>query len=408
MPARSPRVPDRPTLPAVYDRAILWVSHPSLLWLRVGGMGVLERQLFTAARAGVKTLWIGMHQPDAARLDGLRAPEGLALHWVPTGTASLTECQPPYVGLSADHFVRVETLAHVVRQRYPESVSFGDASGLGVISVVTKRDEATIRARAALPEGSHRRLEAPLAAEETISWLMAAGPKSQDGFMSRHFDRHISLAVSRLLLETGVTPNMMTVFSTVLGLIGAAFFLGSSRAAYVPGALLVWLHSVLDGCDGELARVRFQESAFGSDLDFWGDNVVHLALFTSLGLGFWRTGNGVHTLALAAVADLGVVASAWTAWQHRRRLRAASPVPLAEAGVTAEAPGDGIESKLSRLENALAQRDFIYLLVLLALVDCVYEFLWAAAVGGLLYFAIMLYLRRINDHEQARQPHPAG
>ena len=401
-------MPDLRAAPALHDRAILWVAHPALLWLRVGGMGVLERQLFTVARAGVKTLWIGMHQPDEARLHDLRVPDGLTIHWIPMGAASLSECQPPYLGLSGDHFVRLDTLAHVARQRYPESVSFGDASGLGVISVVTKRDEATIRARAPLPEGSYRRLEAPLAAEETISWLMAAGPKSQDGFMARHFDRHISLAVSRLLLETTVTPNMMTVFSTALGLLGSAFFLGSSRAAYVPGALLVWLHSVLDGCDGELARVRFQESAFGSDLDFWGDNVVHLALFTCLGVGFWRTGNGVHALALAAVADLGVVASAWTAWQHRLRQRAASPVPAAEAGVTAVAPGDGIESKLSRLENSLAQRDFIYLLVLLALVDCVYEFLWAAAIGGLLYFAIMLYLRRINDHEQARQPHPAG
>jgi phosphatidylglycerophosphate synthase len=194
---------------------------------------------------------------------------------------------------------------------------------------------------------------------------------------------------------------MMTVFSTFLGLVGAAFFLGASRAAYVPGALLVWLHSVLDGCDGELARVRFQESPFGSDLDFWGDNVVHLALFTCLGVGFWRTGNGIHTLVLAAVADLGVIASAGTAWQHRRRQRAESSVPAPEAGVA-----DG-ESKLAKLENSLAQRDFIYLLVLLAMVDCVYEFLWAAAIGGLLYFGIMLYLRRVNENEQARQPYPA-
>ena len=81
--------------------------------------------------------------------------------------------------------------------------------------------------------------------------------------------------------------------------------------------------------------------------------------------------------------------------------------PIAETGVTEESSGDGRESKLSRLENALAQRDFIYLLVLLALVDCVYEFLWAAAIGGLLYFGVIRYLRRVNEHEQARQPHPA-
>ena len=393
--------------PPVYDRAILWVSHEPLLWQRVGGMRVLERQLYTAARAGIKSLWIGIHAPGDALLKDLRIPEGLEVRWVPKGDASLVECAPPHLGLSADHFLRVETLAHIARQRYPESVSFNDASGLGVVQVVLTRNDVVSRSKLELPEGAYRRLEAPLAAEETISWLMAAGPKSQDGFMARHFDRHISLAVSRQLLETTVTPNMMTVFSTLLGLCGATFFLGASRAAYVPGALLVWLHSVLDGCDGELARVRFQESAFGSDLDFWGDNVVHLALFTCLGVGFWRTGNGFHTLVLAAVADLGVVASASAAWQHRRRRRASSSVPVAEAGVTEEAAGDGFESKLSRLENALAQRDFIYLLVLLAMVDCVYEFLWAAAIGGLLFFGIMLYLRRVNEHEQARQPHPA-
>jgi phosphatidylglycerophosphate synthase len=400
-------VPDRSAVPPVYDRAILWVSHPALLSQRVGGMRVLERQLFTAARAGIKAVWIGMHEPDDASFAGLRVPPGLDLRWVPKGAASLTECEPPYLGLSADHFLRVETLSHIARQRYPESVSFSDASGLGAVQVVTSRDESVSRSRQVLPEGSYRRLESPLAAEETISWLMASGPKSQDGFMARHFDRHISLAVSRLLLETGVTPNQMTVFSTLLGVLGAAFFLGGSRAAYVPGALLIWLHSVLDGCDGELARVRFQESPFGSDLDFWGDNVVHLALFTCLGVGFWLGGNGPHTLALAVVADLGVIASAWTAWQHRRRRRAAAVVVGPDAGVTDEAPGGGFETKLARLENSLAQRDFIYLLILLAFVDCVYEFLWAAAIGGLLFFAIMLYLRRVNEHEQARQPHPA-
>jgi phosphatidylglycerophosphate synthase len=393
--------------PAVYERAILWVSHEPLLWQRVGGMRVLERQLFTAARAGIKSVWIGVHAPAEGVLNQLRIPPGIHIRWVPKGDASLVECEPPYLGLSGDHFIRVETLAHVARQRYTDSVSFNDASGLGVIAVVLAREDVISRVKQELPAGSYRRLEAPLAAEETISWLMATGPKSQDGFMARHFDRHISLAVSRQLLDTSVTPNMMTIFSTALGLAGAAFFLGASRAAYVPGALLVWLHSVLDGCDGELARVRFQESAFGSDLDFWGDNVVHLALFTCLGVGFWRTGNGIHTLVLAAVADLGVVASAATAWQHRRRRRAASAVPSPEAGVTDEPAVPGFETKLARLENSLAQRDFIYLLVLLAMVDCVYEFLWAAAIGGLLFFGIMRYLRRVNEHEQARQPYPA-
>lgn len=393
--------------PALYERAILWVAHPALMLQRVGGLTVLERQLFTAARAGVKSVWIGVHQPDGAALAGLRLPPGLDVRWVPKGAATLVECEPPYLGVSGDHFLRVDTLAHIARQRYAESVSFSDDAGLGVVQAVLTRDDAVSRAKQALPEGSYRRLESPLAAEETITWLMATGPKSADGFMARNFDRHISLAVSRRLLETGVTPNMMTVFSTLLGLAGGALFLGGSRAWAVGGALLVWLHSVLDGCDGELARVRFQESPFGADLDFWGDNLVHLALFTCLGAGFWRRGDGPHTLALAAVADLGVVASAWTAWLHRLKRRAEAASPRPDAGVTDEAEGDGLNARLARLENSLAQRDFIYLLVLLAFVDATYPFLWASAVGGVVYFAIMMHLRRTQDNEQARQPHPA-
>ncbi|MDX6770439.1 MAG: CDP-alcohol phosphatidyltransferase family protein [Elusimicrobiota bacterium] len=385
------------------ERAILWVAHPPILRQRVGGMTVLERQLFTAARAGLKTLFVGAHAPAAAELAALRVPAGVELHWAEGGGAGLAECAPPYLGLSTDHLVRVETLRHVAAQNYGESISYEDAAGLGVIQVVLRRDESLSRHKQPLPEGSYRRLEAPLDGAATVDWLMESGPRPGDGFMARHFDRHISLSVSRALLETGVTPNVMTVFSTALGLAGGALFLLPGRAPAVAGALLVWLHSVLDGCDGELARVRFQESDFGADLDFWGDNLVHLVLFSCLGAGFHLAGAGPHALALSGAAVASVLASSYFAWRHRRARRAAG---RSAAGVTEEVAGPGLDGRLSRLENALAQRDFIYLLVLLALVDRVYEFLWAAAVGGALYFAIMLYLRR-DTNEHARQPHPA-
>jgi hypothetical protein len=395
-----------PNQPNVFTRAILWVAHPQLLWQRSGGMLVLERQLFTAARAGLRSVFVAMPEPEPEQRAALRLPPGLEVRWVTKGEAALTECEPPYLGISADHFIRVETLAFIARQNFSSSVSYDDASELSVVQVVLAREDSISRLKQPLTAGTYKRLESPLSQGAIVDWLMVAGPKPQDGFMARYFDRHISLTASRALLDTTVTPNQMTVFSTILGIIGASFFLGDTRFGYVVGALLVWLHSVLDGCDGELARVRFQESTFGSDLDFWGDNLVHFALFTCLGVGFWFSGNGIHTLALAAVADAGVFASAWTAWGHRRARRN-ERTRAPEAGVVDQLEGDGFESKLSRLENTLAQRDFIYLLVLLAFVDMVYEFLWAASIGGCLYFAIMMYLRRVNQNEQARQPHPA-
>ena len=93
--------------------------------------------------------------------------------------------------------------------------------------------------------------------------LLGSLVKDTEGFMSRHFERRISLAVSRRLASTSVTPNAMTLFSIAVGLAGALFFLTPTRGSEIAGAVLFLLHSILDGCDGELARLKFQESRLG-------------------------------------------------------------------------------------------------------------------------------------------------
>ena len=103
--------------------------------------------------------------------------------------------------------------------------------------------------------------------------------KDSDGFLVRHLDRPISLQISRRLASTAVTPTQITLLSIAIGLCGAAFFLSSHWAWQTLGALLFLLHSIVDGCDGELARLKFQELKFGGLLDFWGDNIVHAAIF---------------------------------------------------------------------------------------------------------------------------------
>src|SRR5262249_62044011 len=110
------------------------------------------------------------------------------------------------------------------------------------------------------------------------AWLLRSLIKQREGFMSRHFERKISLALTRRLAVTRITPDVMTLVSLAIGLTGAPFFLSSSPAYQLTGALLFLLHSILDGCDGELARLKFVESAHGAILDFLGDNVVALAV----------------------------------------------------------------------------------------------------------------------------------
>jgi hypothetical protein len=56
------------------------------------------------------------------------------------------------------------------------------------------------------------------------------------------------------------------------------------------GFLLAQAQSILDGCDGELARVRFQQTSIGEWLDTIVDDFLNLALVLAIGVALWRRG----------------------------------------------------------------------------------------------------------------------
>lgn len=117
-------------------------------------------------------------------------------------------------------------------------------------------------------------------AREAERALLKSMIKPSDGFMSRNFDRHISLAISRRCL--GVHPNVMTLLSILVGLCGAAAIADGRYEWGVAGAALFVLSTILDGCDGEIARLTYRQSAAGHYFDLVGDNVVYVAIFASI------------------------------------------------------------------------------------------------------------------------------
>ena len=210
------------------------------------------------------------------------------------------------------------------------------------------------------------------------SWLLQCLIKRNEGFMSRHFERRVSLAVTRRLVETSVTPNAMTLISVAIGLLGALAFLSPAPAFQLTGALLFLTHSILDGCDGELARLKFLESRWGAALDFWGDNIVHVTVFAALAVEWSGSVGAAWPLALGAMAIAGTLASATLMFRHTVE---DSALPEAWSG---------------RLVGALASRDFIYVVVLLSAFGHARWFLVAGSVGtpAFALFALHLAVRR--------------
>ena len=97
--------------------------------------------------------------------------------------------------------------------------------------------------------------------------LYAKLSKPEDGFISRTFNRRISTAIfTPLLLRLfpQITANVVSVLAFAVSLAASlAFFL----ALPIVGGVLIQLASVLDGSDGEVARLKKLQSPFGNFFD---------------------------------------------------------------------------------------------------------------------------------------------
>lgn len=127
--------------------------------------------------------------------------------------------------------------------------------------------------------------------------------KPSDGLVSRNFNRHLSLFVSRRIVGTPITPNQITIFCLVLAVISAIL---TAQGGYLPillGAFLFKANSVLDGVDGEIARVKWQFSKAGETLDAAGDNVANFSYFGALAWAAHQGGQPLH----AALGFAGLV-----------------------------------------------------------------------------------------------------
>ena len=217
--------------------------------------------------------------------------------------------------------------------------------------------------------------------------LLRSLVKDTDGFMARHVERPISLQISRRLAGTAITPNQMSLISIAVGICGGPFFLSSRPLMQTIGALLFLAHSILDGCDGELARLKFQQSRWGGVLDFWGDNVVHTVIFGCMGVGWSLSAGSAWPLALGAAAVLGTLGSA--GFVYWRLMRGKDGGDTLFTSVS-----DAPERPLTRLLDAASRRDFIYLVILLALFGRSNWFLVMAGIGAPIYFLLVLLAAR--------------
>lgn len=145
------------------------------------------------------------------------------------------------------------------------------------------------------------------------SKLLDTLKKTSDGPISRYLNRPISARITRYLLRTDITPNYVSFFSFILATLGAFFFFLGGYVNLVIGAILAQVSSVIDGCDGEIARLKFQITEFGG----WFDAVLdrYADAFLLFGLTYYVYFANRNSLALfiGFLAIIGAFMNSYTA-----------------------------------------------------------------------------------------------
>ena len=117
--------------------------------------------------------------------------------------------------------------------------------------------------------------------------------KPQDGFVSRVLNRPISRRITHLLLKFSIHPNAWTIAIFALPLIACIFFIRGNYVSVVIGAAIFQVFSILDGCDGEIARAKNLESKLGERLDYFCDFLGSLIYVLALGFGIHHSAEGI-------------------------------------------------------------------------------------------------------------------
>lgn len=137
--------------------------------------------------------------------------------------------------------------------------------------------------------------------------IVAATGKPGDGLVSRHFNRPISQAFSRILLRwPAIRPAHATWGTALLAAAMMLFLLRGDNTGLVVGALLFQAASIFDGVDGEIARATFRASPQGARLDSLIDAATNIACIGGVAANLAMQGR--HASAAAGLAGMVMVA----------------------------------------------------------------------------------------------------
>lgn len=247
----------------------------------------------------------------------------------------------------------------------------GDTSLAGAISTLAMT--SAIRAVPLERQSWCVDVDTPADARRAQVALRRSLAQTSDGPISRFVNRPISTRLSMAIAPLRPHPDVLSLVALVLGVAAAwALSLGSPIA----GAFLATATSILDGVDGETARLQQRDGPAGALLDGVLDRVTDASMVAGLAIWAFHLGQGSVAVILLAV---GATSVSLLSMATKDRVKALSLPPAPERAIA----------------YLMGGRDGRLLLVsAAALAGAPYLGLWAIVVtGGVSLLARMMSVR---------------
>ena len=195
-------------------------------------------------------------------------------------------------------------------------------------------------------------------------------------FMDFWVNSYFSLKISSLLVKTSITPNVLTLFGLVIGLLSAWQFAQGGYWGGLLGGLAFVGTAIWDCCDGDVARLKFMESDFGDKLDTTCDNLNNVFAFAGIMIGTAVNSGFLH--ALIPFILLGVGGSLIFYFIY-----------FPKGGKGSFFYGTWVYDLIQHL----ASRNFVYIALLFGIFGHMDWFLWLSGFGAN-FFAVALYISK--------------
>jgi len=248
---------------------------------KIGGLYLLERNIMVLLKAGITRIFLDLSDDERAFYE-----KKIRKRLPGKGTPSLIK---EGAGSGDRNTLRIKS-NQFLQPHYFEKDDYFQKSGDGIVPM--KRDD-----QFEIRSVSDRKKALFLVTDYIV--------KNTGGFLAQKVNKRISIPISSFLSRTRVHPNYLTFFNMVVGFFSSVFVYWSAVGFPAPrmgylfmalGGLFFQLSSVLDGVDGEVAKLNFRVSKFGGWLDTFSDNSTLLLFLVAASYLNFRVMGGCLSL----------------------------------------------------------------------------------------------------------------